>query len=98
MSRNDLTELQIKHRKELQEKREAIRRHKVRTRRLIVRGAIAEKVINGAENMTDEQFQQALYNAIGKNDAIETSHPQDSNGSFPRKSPSEDALGRAQPP
>lgn len=91
--KNDLTELQEKHRKQMKEKREAIKLRKARTHRLIVNGAIAESVIEGAADMTHEQFQQALLQAVGKREDIATCHPQDSNGSFPRKSPSEDTCG-----
>lgn len=84
-----LTELQLKHQVEMKEKREVVKRRKERTHRLIVRGAIAENAIKGAEEMTNEQFQEALFRAIGKN-AIATSHPQDSHGSAPRESLSED--------
>ena len=91
---NGLTELQLKHQQQMKEKRDTIRERKARTHRLIVRGAIAEKAIEGAESMTDEQFQQALLKVIGKkSDDIAPSHPQDSNGSFPRKSPLEDTCG-----
>lgn len=90
MSRDDeLTELQRKHQEQMKKQRDAIKQRKARTHRLIIRGAIAEKALKGAESMTDEQFQNALFNAIGKTD-IEQSHPQDSNGSFSRKSLSED--------
>ena len=63
---NDLTELQKKHQQQMKEKRDAVKQRKARTHRLIVRGAIAEKVIPNAESMTDEQFQAALYQAVGK--------------------------------
>ena len=86
---NDLTELQKKHQEQMKEKRDAIKRRKARTHRLIVRGAIAEKVIPNAESMTDEQFQAVLYQAVGKGN-IAISHPQDSHGSVSQKSPSED--------
>lgn len=86
---NDLTELQKKHREQMKEKRDTIRARKARTHRLIVRGAIAEKVIPNAESMTDEQFQVALNQAVGKGN-IATSHPQDSHGCVSQKSPSED--------
>lgn len=62
-----LTELQLKHQQQMKEKREAIKRRKERTHRLIVRGAMAENAIEGATSMTDEQFQKALLQAIGKN-------------------------------
>lgn len=63
---NDLTELQKKHQQQMKEKRDEIKERKARTHRLIVRGAIAESVIKGAENMTHEQFQQTLFSAFGK--------------------------------
>ena len=63
---SDLTELQLKHHQEMREKREAIKRRKARTHRLIVRGAMAENAIDGAEDMTDAQFQQCLLHAVGK--------------------------------
>lgn len=85
----ELTELQLKHQEQMKEKREAIKRRKERTHRLIVRGAIAENAIEGAAGMTDEQFQKALFQAIGKN-VLTVCHPQDSHGSAPRESPSED--------
>ena len=75
---NDLTEIQLKHRQQMKEKREAIRLRKERTHRLIVRGAIAEKVLKGAQKMTNEEFREALIRAVN--------HPQDA----PRESPSED--------
>lgn len=60
------TELQLKHQKEMQDKREAVKKRKQRTHRLIVRGAIIENYIRNSENMTDEEFQQALLEAIHK--------------------------------
>ena len=81
---NDLTELQKLHQQQMKEKREAIKRRKARTHRLIVRGAIAEKLVPGAENMSDEQFQEELYAAIRK-ETIMPSHPQDPSGSITGK-------------
>ena len=94
---NGLTELQLKHQQQMKEKRDTIRERKARTHRLIVRGAIAEKAIEGAESMTDEQFQQALLKAIGKkSDDIAPSHPQVSSlGRVRRKTPAVATLGRA---
>lgn len=86
----DLTELQRKHQQQMKEKRDAIKLRKQRTHRLIVRGAIAENAIDGALDMTDEEFQEALLRAVGKRSAIAPSYPQDSHGSGPRQSPSED--------
>ena len=65
---NDLTELQLKHQQQMKEKRDAIKLRKQRTHRLIVRGAIAENAIEGALAMTDEQFQEALLQAIRKSE------------------------------
>ena len=74
---NDLTELQKAHQEQMREKREAIKLRKARTHRLIVRGAIAEKIIPNAESMTDKEFQIALYKATGMVD-IATGYPQES--------------------
>lgn len=68
MIRRDLTELQLRHQKEMKEKRDALKERKARAHRLIVRGAIAEKAIDGAVEMTDEEFQRALYEAIDKDE------------------------------
>lgn len=81
---NDLTELQKKHREQMRERRDAVKQRKARTHRLIVRGAIAEKAISGSEDMTDAEFQQALYLAIGKSAEDAPCHPQDSSGRNPR--------------
>lgn len=62
----ELTEIQEKHRQEMKEKRDAVKKRKARTHRLIVHGAIAESMIEGAEGMTDEQFQMALWKALGR--------------------------------
>ena len=86
---NGLTELQLKHQEQMKEKRDAIKQRKARTHRLIVRGAIAEKVIPNAESMTDEQFQAALYQSVDKGYNA-TCHPQDSVGRPFRENPSED--------
>ena len=57
---------------------------KNRTHKLIIRGAIAEAAIPGATDMTDEEFQRALFDAIGRyGDAVPCS-PQESRGSDPR--------------
>lgn len=87
---SDFTALQLKHQREMREKRDAIKLRKERTHRLIVRGAVAENAIPGSLEMTDEQFQDALLRLIRKSSAVATSHPQDSHGSAPRESPSED--------
>ncbi len=86
---NDFTELQLKHQREMKEKREAVKRRKERTHRLIVRGAIAENAIEGASEMTDEQFQDELLRIV-RISASAASYPQDSHGSASLESPSED--------
>lgn len=84
-----LTDVQKMHQQEMKKRREAVKQRKARTHRLIIRGAIAEKVILNAESMTDEQFQQALYQAIGKDDIV-TSCPENLCGGISQKNPSED--------
>ena len=84
---NDLTEIQLKHRQQMKEKREAIRLRKERTHRLIVRGAIAEKVIKGAQKMTNEEFREALIRAVN--------HPQDVRRKTLRSSPRQSARHHA---
>ena len=91
--RVDFTELQLKHQQQMKEKRDSIKQRKARTHRLIVRGAIAESVIEGSESMTDEQFQKILFQAVRKSVSIATSHPQDSHGSALRENLSEETHG-----
>lgn len=56
--------LQQKHREQIKENRQKTLNRKNRTHRLIVRGVIAERVVPDADKMTDEEFQQFLYNAV----------------------------------
>ena len=80
-----LTDEQRKHAEQLRNAREQIKRRKERTRRLIIRGAIAEKAIEGAEMLSHEDFQRELYRRMHHNPAaIDPGHPQDSRGSDPR--------------
>jgi hypothetical protein len=44
---------------------------KARTKRLIERGAIAEKLVPNAENMTNEEFRTALYALLRPTDDLE---------------------------
>ena len=60
-----LTELQIKHRQQMKENRDKTKARKERTHRLIVRGAMAENLIENASSMTDEQFQLELTKLLG---------------------------------
>lgn len=46
----------------VQQNKQQIQR--ARTRRLIERGAIAESFINGADNLTNEQFKSILFRSI----------------------------------
>lgn len=61
-STESLAALQKKHRQQMADNRDKIKARKARTHRLIERGAIAESMIPDAENMTNEEFRQALYN------------------------------------
>lgn len=63
----ELKQLQEQHRKELKEKRDKINERKARTRRLIKHGAIAEGFVGNAENMTDDEFYQALKKLVWTN-------------------------------
>jgi len=54
------------HQAQLREKREAIKERKARTHRLIVRGAMVEAIIPGADSMTDEELQAMLFEALGR--------------------------------
>lgn len=88
-----LTDLQLLHQQQMREKRESIKRRKARTHRLIVRGAIAENAIEGSADMTDEQFQQMLYQLIYRASDIAHSSLQESLGRASQESPSEDSCG-----
>ena len=61
----EMMELQEKHRIKLQAQRDKVKERKARTRRLIKRGAIAEGFVGEAENMTDDEFYQALKKLCG---------------------------------
>lgn len=84
METKNLTPEQLKNQQKLKENRDKLKERKNRTHKLIVRGAIAEAAIPGATDMTDEEFQRALFDAIGRyGDAVPCS-PQESRGSDPR--------------
>ena len=68
MENNKYTELQLKHQRELREKREEFKQKKNRTRNLIIRGKIAERLIENAENMSNDEFEEALYDAMERDD------------------------------
>lgn len=61
---NELKALQEKHRKQLKENRDKVLERKRRAHRLIVRGAIAEKYVTGAEKLTNEEFKCSLEELI----------------------------------
>ncbi len=63
---NDLKTLQELHRQQLKENRDKVLARKRRAHRLIVRGAIAEKLIKDADKLTDEEFQKELYRMLKK--------------------------------
>ena len=60
MEKDELKKLQEKHRKEAQEIRAGIKARKKRTHRLIVHGAILEKVVPETADMDDEESLQVL--------------------------------------
>lgn len=75
------TKLQLKHQQQMRANREAEKLRKARTHRLIVRGAIVESLIPDADIMNDDEFQQIIYDALNRNETIETSRLQDTCGS-----------------
>lgn len=68
----ELKNIQEQHRQQLKDNRDKTMARKKRAHRLIVRGAIAEKIVGDAENMTDEDFQKALYSMLNKASDIES--------------------------
>ena len=68
----ELKQKQEQHRQQLKENRDKLKKRKERTRRLIVRGALAEKLIPGAEEMTNDEFQKKLYESISQPDSSVT--------------------------
>lgn len=64
ISIEELKALQEKHWAQIKANKEKTLERKNRTHRLIVRGAIAEKLVVDADKMTDEEFQQYLYDCI----------------------------------
>ena len=75
-----LTEEQKKHQEEMRANREKVIKRKERTRRLIIRGAIAEKMIPDAEALSNSEFQEKLYQMLGKHLETDMCYPQDSRG------------------
>lgn len=63
-SLRQLTDLQKKHREQLEANKQKIQLRKQRTHRLIVRGAMTEALIPDAENLTDEEFKERLYSLM----------------------------------
>ena len=68
MENNKYTELQLKHQRELREKREEYNRKKSRTKNLIIRGKIAERLVENAKMMSNEEFEEALYDVVERED------------------------------
>ena len=68
MGTTKFTEEQLKHQRELRKKREEFKQKKNRTRNLIIRGKIAERLVENAENMSNDEFEEALYELFGKED------------------------------
>ncbi|MBQ9200438.1 MAG: DUF3847 domain-containing protein [Lachnospiraceae bacterium] len=65
MTIRQLSELQQKHRAELEAKKNKIQERKKRSHRLIVRGLMAEALIPDSENLTDEEFKEKFYQLVG---------------------------------
>lgn len=84
MKMKNLTPEQLQHQQKLKENRDKLKERKSRTHKLIVRGAIAEAAIPGAIDMTDEEFQRALFDAIGRSGDTVPCSPRESRGSDPR--------------
>ena len=84
METKNLTPEQLKNQQKLKENRDKLKERKNRTHKLIARGAIAEAAIPGAIDMTDEEFQRALFDAIGRCGDVVPCSPQESRGSDPR--------------
>lgn len=84
METKNLTPEQLRNQQKLKENRDKLKERKNRTHKLIVRGAIAEAAIPGAIDMTDEEFQRALFDAIGRCGDTVPCSPQESHGSDPR--------------
>ena len=59
-----ISELQEKHRRQMADNRDKVKERKVRTRRLIERGAIAESMIDGAEKMTNDEFARVIRSMV----------------------------------
>ena len=73
---DDLKALQELHRQQMKENRDKILARKRRAHRLIVRGAIAEKLVKDADKMTDKEFQKELYRLLKvATDSESTSSP-----------------------
>jgi hypothetical protein len=64
MSAEELQELQEKHRRQMEYNLEQVRAKKARRRRLARRGEFIENAIDGAENMTDEEFKEVFFELI----------------------------------
>ena len=52
---------ELENRKKLLLKTQSVENRKARTKRLIERGAMAEKLVEGAEELSNEEFRAALY-------------------------------------
>ncbi len=76
----------------MQESRKKALARKKRTHRLIIRGAIAEKLFSNSEQMTDTEFEQKLFRVVEagnlylnfQQDFLEKKPSADSHGSDPR--------------
>ena len=64
MSLSEIQEFQEKNKAKMDKNRARIKEQKVRTHRLITRGALVEDFIPGASTMSDDEFIQKLYELI----------------------------------
>gem|GEM_PF-866229 len=90
--------MQKMHQEQMKEKRDKIKQRKARTHRLIIRGAIAEKLIDNAESLSDEAFQEALYELAKKSDVGATGSSPESSGRIRQEASLEDPITGSEPP
>ena len=67
----ELRQLQQKHREQLAEAREKIRRHKADVRRWIIRGQFIESVCKNPDQVPEDSFERRIKDLISKGIAYE---------------------------
>ena len=88
----DIKKLQERHRIALEANRRAALERKARTHRMIQIGAVAERTLPEAKNMSVDQIQQMLILLVVTSGGS-LSHQEDSCGSSPRQSAQPNASG-----